>query len=502
MVARCGILLVAGFVLLVDDDETERIVGNRRKYRTARAHDDVGATIAQQRPLLVALRVGEAGVKDGDIAVGEARGDAADGLRRERDFGHEQDRALAARDAFLEQADVDFGFARASDAEHEVLRELAKIAGNRGDCRLLLIGRRGRGRDVPRTGDEAGFHRSLAGGDQMASGDEALERFVGRVARGLGEVGDFDRTRKRREHVERVLLFLRDLREAFERWREVDERALDAADRLADGGGKDRREGHADRARVVRADPAGKLHEFAGEDDARWVLPKDGLDLLTRKTDVLGRGDVADDPSCRWRLASAERHFDTRAIGKVREGRGQRVGETVGRAIDGALDGDDDELQILRDGVGSEERHAARSLPIGEEARHQSPCDPTRPDGAWHQPGTNLARAWHEHPSRRSFWANAYGCHARPGWRLVGARLVPGTDGLGEEAGYHFACNVSEPIVATLVLVGQPLVVDAHQPQNRRVQIVHMHPAIEDAVAEIIGRSVHMSFQLGRRSRR
>lgn len=146
-------------------------------------------------------------MKDGDLAVGEARGDAADGLRRERDFGHEQDRALAARDAFLEQADVDFGFARASDAEHEVLRELAKIAGNRGDCRLLLIGRRGRGRDVPRTGDEAGFHRSLAGGDQMASGDEALERFVGRVARGLGEVGDFDRTRKRREHVERVLLF-------------------------------------------------------------------------------------------------------------------------------------------------------------------------------------------------------------------------------------------------------------------------------------------------------
>lgn len=73
---------------------------------------------------------------------------------------------------------------------------------------------------------------------------------------------------------------------------------------------------------------------------------------------------------------------------------------------------------------------------------------------------------------------------------------------LCDDPRHHRPRNVSEPIVATLVLVGQPLVVDAHQPQNRRVQIVHMHPAVEDAVAEIIGRSVHMSFQLGRRSRR
>ena len=60
MVARRRVLLVAGLVLLVDDDEAERAVRDRREDRAARADDDIGAALGEERPLLVALRLGEA----------------------------------------------------------------------------------------------------------------------------------------------------------------------------------------------------------------------------------------------------------------------------------------------------------------------------------------------------------------------------------------------------------------------------------------------------------
>ena len=362
VVAGRGVLLVAGLVLLVDDHQAKRTVGNRREDRAARADDDIGAAFGKQRPLLVALRLGEARVEDGDLAVREPRGDAADGLRRERDLGYEQDGALAARDALLEQADVHLGLARAGDAEDEVLGELAEIAGNRGDRGLLLGGRRRRGGDVARARDEARFDGGLLDRHEVARGDEALERFVRRVARGLGEVGQFDGSRERAEHIERVLLALGDPgklpRTVEQRRREIDQRALDAADRLAHGGGQDRREGHADRTGVVAADPAGELHQFGRKDDARRVLREQWLDLLARDAGVFGVRQPAHDPAGRRRRAAAERNLDARALGEMRERLRQRVGQPVRRTVDRALDGDDDQGQVLREGVGREQGHA------------------------------------------------------------------------------------------------------------------------------------------------
>ena len=66
---------------------------------------------------------------------------AAHGLRREADFGHEQNRLPAEANDFLNRLDVDFGLAAAGDAVDQnraVLGRVQRIA-NRGQ-RLRLIG--------------------------------------------------------------------------------------------------------------------------------------------------------------------------------------------------------------------------------------------------------------------------------------------------------------------------------------------------------------------------
>ena len=80
-------------MLLVDDDQPE--VGDGREHRRARADRDARLARAQPPPLVVALALAERRVQQRD-GVAEARLEARDGLRRERDLGHEHDHALAA----------------------------------------------------------------------------------------------------------------------------------------------------------------------------------------------------------------------------------------------------------------------------------------------------------------------------------------------------------------------------------------------------------------------
>jgi hypothetical protein len=91
VVARVALVLVGGVVLLVDDDQAE--VDDRREHRRARAHADARLAAAQALPLVVALALGELGVQHRD-RVAEALDEAADDLGRQRDLGHEDDRAL------------------------------------------------------------------------------------------------------------------------------------------------------------------------------------------------------------------------------------------------------------------------------------------------------------------------------------------------------------------------------------------------------------------------
>ena len=278
-----------------------------------------------------------------DLRMHEARGDAADRLRRERDLGDEQDRALPAAHAFFKETDVDLRLARPRDAEDEVLRKLPKIAGNRGNRSRLLGGRLWRGRDVARARDEARLERGLLCRDEVTRRDQPLQRLDRRVARGLGEVGDLDRPRQGRKHIERLLLALGDLHGCRRRGREVDQRALHAPDRLAHRGRQDRRQRHPDRTRVVPADPPRELHEFAGQHDTRRIDAEDRLDLLARNPRVFAHRDAPHDPARGRRLAAPKRHLDARAVRQLREFARQRVGQPVGRPVDRPLDRDDDE---------------------------------------------------------------------------------------------------------------------------------------------------------------
>ena len=105
-------------MLLVDDDEPEP--GDRREDRRARPDRDPRLAGAQAPPLVVALALAERGVQQRD-GVAEARLEAPDGLRGQRDLRHEHDHALAALERPRGGAQVDLGLARAGDAVQQVL---------------------------------------------------------------------------------------------------------------------------------------------------------------------------------------------------------------------------------------------------------------------------------------------------------------------------------------------------------------------------------------------
>ena len=93
---------------------------DRREDRRARADRDPRLARAQPPPLVVALALAERGVQQRD-GVAEARLEAPDRLRRQRDLRHEHDHALPALERPRRGAQVDLGLARAGDAVQEVL---------------------------------------------------------------------------------------------------------------------------------------------------------------------------------------------------------------------------------------------------------------------------------------------------------------------------------------------------------------------------------------------
>ena len=116
VVARVGLLLVGGVVLLVDADHAERRHG--REYRRAGADDDGGLAGGDPLPLVAPFRVGEGRVEDGD-PVAEALAEPAERLWRQRDLGDEDDRAPAADERGVAGADVDLGLAAAGRAREQ-----------------------------------------------------------------------------------------------------------------------------------------------------------------------------------------------------------------------------------------------------------------------------------------------------------------------------------------------------------------------------------------------
>ena len=103
-------------MLLVDDDEAEAARPARRPPSAVPRRSAPGR--AQPHPLVVALAGAQPRVRDGDD-VAEALDEAADGLRRQPDLGHEHDRAAVLRQRRLGGAQVDLGLAGSGHAVHE-----------------------------------------------------------------------------------------------------------------------------------------------------------------------------------------------------------------------------------------------------------------------------------------------------------------------------------------------------------------------------------------------
>ena len=113
VVANALFLLERRVVLLVDDDEAERV--DRREERAASADRDVDLAAAKPRPHVEALARREPRVQHRDV-VAEASAEARDELRRERDLRHEHDGAATELLRLGDGAQVDLGLARAGDA--------------------------------------------------------------------------------------------------------------------------------------------------------------------------------------------------------------------------------------------------------------------------------------------------------------------------------------------------------------------------------------------------
>ena len=123
VVAGVRLLLVRGVVLLVDADHAER--RERREHGRAGADDDGRLAADDPLPFVPPLGLREAGVEQRD-PVSEARAEAAERLRRQRDLRHEHDRAAARGEGGLAGADVDLGLAAAGRAGEEDVSAAAR----------------------------------------------------------------------------------------------------------------------------------------------------------------------------------------------------------------------------------------------------------------------------------------------------------------------------------------------------------------------------------------
>ena len=124
VVSGRDLALVAGFVLLVDDDEPQIL--HRGEHRAAGADDDGRLAQADAPPLVEPFPGGEAAVEHRD-PVPEAGGESAHGLGRQGDLRHQHDGALPLLEAGFDAPEVHLRLAAARDPVEE-----GRLAGGEG----------------------------------------------------------------------------------------------------------------------------------------------------------------------------------------------------------------------------------------------------------------------------------------------------------------------------------------------------------------------------------
>ena len=134
MVARRLLLLVSVLVLLIHDHDPKLF--HRRKNRRTRADGHARRTAADAMPLVVPLAFAEVRVQHRDLVPrrSEARLEALDRLRRERDFRHEQNRAEPAFEHALDGLEVDLRLSAAGHTvEQDWFRNMSRLPGGISD---------------------------------------------------------------------------------------------------------------------------------------------------------------------------------------------------------------------------------------------------------------------------------------------------------------------------------------------------------------------------------
>ncbi len=172
-------------MLLVDDHEAE--VGERREHGRARADRDARLAALEVQPLVVALALAQLRVQNRD-GVAEARLEARDRLRRERDLRHEHQHGSAGGERRLCRLQVDLGLARAGDAVQQeaagdgiVGRAGCERREDRLQHRALLVGQRRRVRGARADGahERAAALRARLQHEQAAVGEASQAAVVG-----------------------------------------------------------------------------------------------------------------------------------------------------------------------------------------------------------------------------------------------------------------------------------------------------------------------------------
>ncbi len=102
-------------MFFVEHDQAK--MGRGGEDGAASADDDFDFALGDASPVFVAFDVAQMAVQYGDAI--EAGAETTDGLRREADFGHEQDGLPSEADDVFDRLDVNFGLAAAGDAVDE-----------------------------------------------------------------------------------------------------------------------------------------------------------------------------------------------------------------------------------------------------------------------------------------------------------------------------------------------------------------------------------------------
>src|SRR5262245_34679352 len=113
MISGCFLLLVAGLVFFVNNDQSD--IGEWRKHSRPGADNDLCATLVDAEPLINALLSRQRAMQYSD-AFWKSRAKPLGELRSQSNLGNENQTGLPHRQCILGRLNVDFRLAASGDA--------------------------------------------------------------------------------------------------------------------------------------------------------------------------------------------------------------------------------------------------------------------------------------------------------------------------------------------------------------------------------------------------